>query len=193
VNYQDQLAQDHLRARISARVAEHWKQTLGVGLLFELLGVLAFALPWLSTLAVDLVIGWLLFIGGVVRVVTLLRSRHWPGFWWSLASAILAIVIGTALVVHPLVGALTLTMVLGVVFFVEGVSAIAAGLDYRHHAHTWGWLLFSGFVDLLLVFLIWSGWPGTAVWAIGVLVGAYLFMSGLSLVMLAFTASKAGR
>ncbi len=190
MNYQDQLAQDHLRARISARIAEHWKQTLGVGLLLEVLGIVAFALPWLSTLAVDLFVGWLLLLGGIARVVTLLRSRHWPGFWWSLASAILAIVIGIALVVHPLVGALTLTMVLGVVFFVEGVTSIAAGFDYRHHVHNWGWLLFSGFIDLLLVYLIWSGWPGTAVWAIGVLVGAYLFMSGLSLVMLAFTASR---
>jgi uncharacterized membrane protein HdeD (DUF308 family) len=190
LNIQEQVAQDHLRARISATVAGHWQQTLALGLLLELLGLVAFVLPWLSTLAVDLFVGWLLFIGGIARVVTLLRARHWPGYWWSMAAAVLAIVVGSALVLRPLAGMVTLTLVLGVVFFVEGISAIAAGLDFRHHARNWGWLLFNGLVDLLLVFLIWSGWPGTAVWAIGILVGINLFVTGLSLTVLSFTVRR---
>lgn len=188
--FQNSLTQDPIRARISTTIAQHWKQTLALGLLLELLGILAFAMPVLSTLAVDIFVGWLLFVGGIARVVTLVRARHWPGYWWSLASGVLAVIVGTALVMRPLSGVLTLTMVLAVVFFVEGISAIFAGLDFRHHARNWGWLLFSGFVDLALVFLIWSGWPGTAVWAIGVLVGINLIVTGLSLVMLSFTARR---
>jgi len=186
--FQESLTQDRMRARISATIAQHWKQTLGVGLLLELLGILAFAMPVLSTLAVDIMVGWLLFLGGIARVVTLLRARHWPGYWWSLAAGVLTVIVGTMLVLRPLGGVLTLTMVLAVVFLVEGMSAIFAGLDFRHHARNWGWLLFSGFVNLVLVFLIWSGWPGTAVWAIGMLVGINLIVTGLSLIMLSFAA-----
>ena len=185
--FPEPLTQERLRVRIGKTIAQYWKQTLALGLLLELLGIMAFAMPLLSTLAIDIFIGWLLFVGGIARVVTLLRARHWPVYWWSLASGVLAIIVGTALVMRPLSGVLTLTMLLSVVFFVEGLSAIFAALDYRHHARNWGWLLFSGFVDLLLVFLIWSGWPGTAAWAIGVLVGINLIVTGFSLIMLSFT------
>jgi uncharacterized membrane protein HdeD (DUF308 family) len=27
---------------------------------------------------------------------------------------------------------------------------------------SWGWVLFSGIVDLLLAYLIWQGWPSSA-------------------------------
>ena len=188
--FRDQLTQEPVRLRISTNLAEHWKLMLVSGLLLEILGVLAFAMPLLSTLAVDIFVGWLFFIGGVVRVATLLRARHWPGYWWSLTSGILAIVVGTLLVMSPWRGMLTLTMILAVLFLVEGVSAVFAGLAFRHHSRNWGWLLFSGFVDLVLVFLIWWGWPGTAAWAIGVLVGVNLFLIGLSLMMLSFAVRR---
>jgi uncharacterized membrane protein HdeD (DUF308 family) len=188
--FPEPLTQERLRARISATIASHWQQTLALGVLLELLGLAAFAMPLLSTLAVDILVGWLFMIGGIARVVTLLRARHWPGFWWSLASGVVATILGIAMVFRPLAGVLTLTMALAVVFFVEGVSAIVAGFDFRHHARNWIWLLLSGMIDFLLVFVIWSGWPGTAVWAIGVLVGVNLFVGGLSLIMLSFTARR---
>lgn len=178
---------DPRRARIGERLASHWQALLAQGLLLEVLGLVAFAMPLIGTLAVTLLVGGLLFAGGLARVAGLLHARHWPGFWWSLGAAILAALIGLSLIVHPLVGMLTLTVVLAVVFFVEGVASILAGLDFRHHARNWGWLLVSGLVDLLLVYLIWWGWPGSAIWAVGVLVGANLFTTGLALMLVALT------
>ena len=188
--FQDRLTPEQFRTRIGTTLARHWKLLLGEGILLEVLGVLAFSLPLVSTLAVDIVIGWLFFLGGVVRVATLWHARHVPGYGWSVGAAVLAIVVGILLVLNPFRGVLTLTMVMTVLFFVEGISAILAGLDYRHHARNWGWLLFSGIADLLLVYLIWSGWPGTAAWAIGVLAGVNLFVIGLSVVMMAFAARQ---
>lgn len=98
---------------------------------------------------------------------------------------------GTILIANPLQGALTLTIVLVLLFLVEGVAAIAVAIGFREHSRNWGWLLFSGLVDLLLAFLIWQGWPGTAAWSIGLLVGVNLFFTGLSLMMLAIAARKA--
>ncbi|KUR74711.1 HdeD family acid-resistance protein [Novosphingobium sp. FSW06-99] len=181
---------DLLRDRIGARLAERWKLMLCEGLLLEFFGVLAFTMPLLGTLAVDILVGWLLCAGGLVRVVSLLHARHAPGYWWSLSAGVLAIVVGALLLVNPLRGALTLTTLLAALFFVEGLSAILAGLDFRHHARNWGWLLFRGIIDLGLVFLIWNGWPGTAAWAIGVIAGVNLFFMGLTIVMLAFAVRK---
>ena len=96
------------------------------------------------------------------------------------------------LIANPLRGVLTLTMVLMALFLIEGVAAILAALNFRQHSRNWGWLLFSGIVDLVLVYLIWQGWPATAAWAIGLLAGVNLLFTGLSLVMLAIAARQAG-
>jgi uncharacterized membrane protein HdeD (DUF308 family) len=178
---QDQAAQDQLRARVTAAVASHWKRFLVQGLILGLLGLLAFSMPLFGTLAVDILLGWLLIIGGVVRVIPLVRAKHLPGYWWSLGAALLAIIAGGLLVVRPLQGMMSLTLLLMLLFLVEGVSA----LDFRHHVRRWGWLLVRGLIDLVLVFLIWRGWPESALWAIGVLVGVNLFLMGLTMVMMA--------
>lgn len=184
VSAQELFTQTAARERIAATVTAHWKLLLVQGLLFEILGLLAFTMPFWSTLAVEITVGWLFFIGGITRVLALMRARHLPGYWWSLLAAILAMVAGVLLVMNPFRGMLTLTMLLTVLFLVEGFAAIFSALDFRHHARNWGWLLFGGLVNLLLVFLIWEGWPGTATWAIGMLTGINLFLIGLPLVML---------
>jgi uncharacterized membrane protein HdeD (DUF308 family) len=52
-------------------------------------------------------------------------------------------------------------------------------------------LLVRGLIDLVLVFLIWRGWPTSALWAIGLLVGVNLFLMGLTLVMIALGVQSA--
>ena len=48
-------------------------------------------------------------------------------------------------------------------------------LDHRRElAGAWGWMLASGIVDLVLATIILAGLPGTAAWAIGLLVGINL-------------------
>ena len=83
-------------------------------------------------------------------------------------------------------------MVLVVVFLAEGAAAIFIAVDFRRHLTSWGWTLFSGLVDLVLAYLIWQGWPATADWAIGLLVGINMFMFGLSLAMTALAARSLG-
>ncbi len=86
---QNPLSKAELREGVTVAIAGHWKFFLIQGLLLELLGVLAFTMPLWSTLAVDILIGWLFFVGGIGRTVTLVRAKHLPGYWWALTSAIL--------------------------------------------------------------------------------------------------------
>jgi uncharacterized membrane protein HdeD (DUF308 family) len=184
---------DVLRARIADAVAGHWKRFLIQGLILELLGIVAFVMPLLGALAIDFLLGWLFIVGGIVRLVALLRAKHLPGYWWSVGAAVLAFVAGALLLVDPLKGIMSLTLLLMLLFLVEGVSAIVSSLDFRHHTRAWGLLMFRGIVDLVLVALIWSGWPGSGEWALGMLAGVNLFLMGLAMVVMALGVRSAPR
>jgi uncharacterized membrane protein HdeD (DUF308 family) len=167
-------------------IREHWGLFLIQGLVMVILGLLAVAAPVIATLAVEIYAGWLFLISGIVGLVTLLKTRNIPAFWWTLIAAALAILVGVLLIFKPAAGILTLTLVLTAFFIAEGMTQIVAAFMYRKVlANSWAWALFSGIVDLILAAIIIMGWPGTAAWALGLLVGINLFMSGLALVMLA--------
>jgi uncharacterized membrane protein HdeD (DUF308 family) len=179
---------DNVRRRLAAAFHAHWKLFLAEGVVMMVLGLLAIAVPEVASLAITIFIGWLFFIGGIFRTVSLLQHRNMPGFGWSLATALLAIVLGLVLLLRPIAGVLTLTLALIAFFILEGLSAILLAIEHRRHLPSWGWVLFSGFVDLLLAFLIWDGWPSSAGWAIGLLVGINMVFLGLSLIMTALAA-----
>lgn len=179
---------DELRAAVAEAIREHWPLFLFQGLALMLLGLLAAALPQVAGLAITVMVGVLFLLGGVIRLFALLGSRRSPGHLWSLLTAGLAVALGLVLLIEPLQGVLTLTILLAVLFLVQGAASLFVALEYRRHLRNWGWVLFSGLVDLLLVVLIAVGWPGSAAWAIGLLVGLSIFFLGLSLVMTALAA-----
>jgi uncharacterized membrane protein HdeD (DUF308 family) len=181
-----------IRRQMAAAIHAHWKLVLAQGIVMMVLGFLAVAEPNVATIAVGIFVGWLFFIGGIFRAVSVWQSRGMPGFAWSMLTALLAIVLGLILIFQPLAGVLTLTMVLIAFFILEGVTAIVLAVQHREHLRSWGWVLFSGIVDLLLAFLIWDGWPSSADWAIGLLVGINMLFFGLSLVMTALAARLMG-
>ena len=183
---------ESLRRQLALTIHAHWKLFLAQGILMIVLGFLAVAEPNIATLAVGIFVGWLFFVGGIFRAASVWHSRQAPGFAWSMLTAILAIVLGLILILRPLAGVLTLTMVLVVFFIVEGVASIIGAIQHRAHLRSWGWVLFSGIIDLLLAFLIWDGWPSSAEWAIGLLVGVNMLFFGLSLVMTALAARQMG-
>jgi uncharacterized membrane protein HdeD (DUF308 family) len=172
----------------------HWKLFLAQGIVMMLLGIVAISLPLVATLATEILVGWLFVVGGIVRIVYIPRSTRTPGFWWSLLTAVIVIVLGVVFILQPLQGALTLTMMLIALFILEGIAALFMAFELRKHMHNWGWTLFKGVVDLWLALMIWSGWPGSATWAIGLLVGINMLFFGVSLTMTALAARtlKAG-
>jgi uncharacterized membrane protein HdeD (DUF308 family) len=179
---------DGIRRRFGLAIHAHWKLFLAEGIVMMILGLLAIAVPEIASLAITIFIGWLFFVGGIFRTISVLQHRAMPGFVWSLLTAVLAIVLGIILILRPISGVLTLTIALAIFFVIEGVSAILLAIEHRRHLPSWGWVLFSGLVDLLLAFLIWDGWPSSAAWAIGLLVGINMVFVGLSLIMTALAA-----
>lgn len=159
------------------------------GIIFALLGMLAVALPQFSTLATELFIGWIFLIGGFAQGYRTLTTREIPGFWPSILSAILSVAIGLLLLVYPLSGIVTLTLVLTFFFVIDGISKTFLAFQYRTFGHGF-WVLTSGLLSLILATIIWSGWPQTATWAIGLLVGVNMLMVGVTMLTLYFNSKK---
>ena len=171
---------------------DHWVLYLVEGIVLLILGMAAIIIPPLATLAVAIVIGWLFLISGVAGLITTFMMRHAPGFWWALLSAVLAIGAGVVLLAWPVSGAISLTLVLIVFFLVEGIATIMFALDHKRElSGQWGWMLFSGIVDLVLSGIIFFGLPGTAAWAIGLLVGINMVFGGVALISMALHARNA--
>jgi uncharacterized membrane protein HdeD (DUF308 family) len=190
---QDTLPHDiaNLRSRVSAAVREHWKAFLAEGILLAILGLAAMIVPPLASLAVTIFLGWMFLISGIGGLIVTFWARQMPGFWWSLISAVLAIAAGIILLARPIQGVLTLTIVVGAYFLAEGVATIMYALEHRRElSGRWSWLLVAGLMDILIAFLIISGLPGSAEWAIGLLVGINLVFGGATLIGVALAARK---
>ena len=183
-------AYDYMQQAISDALGAHWRLFLFQGVIMLILGVLALAVPVAATITVDIFIGWLFLISGIVGLVALFSAKHIPAFLWNLVTAALSAVVGVMLIWKPVEGAVSITIVLTAFFIAEGVFQLVASIAYRDViSGSWGWMLASGISDLLLAAVIILGWPMTAVWTLGLLVGINLITSGLAVVM----AALAGR
>src|SRR5215813_9578580 len=171
-----------LQSEMSARVKAHWKAFLFEGILLAVLGIAALIVPPLASLAVTIFLGWMFLISGIGGLVVTYWARHMPGFWWSLISAALAVLAGGILLARPVQGVLTLTIVVGAFFLAEGVATIMYALEHRRElSGRWSWLLIAGVLDLAVSFVIITGLPGSAEWAIGLLAGVNLLFGGATL------------
>ena len=175
-----------MRRAIETAFGAHWRLFLFQGVVMIILGVLAVCAPVAATIAVDIYVGWLLLISGVIGLIALVSTHHVHAFIWSLITAALSIGIGILLILKPIEGALSLTLLLTAFFIIEGVFQTAVAIASRQvMAGTWVWMLLSGIADLVLAAIIITGWPGTAVWALGLLVGVNLLTSGCAVMMAA--------
>ncbi len=176
---------------VANAIHEHWKMFLIEGIILVILGLLAIIVPPIATLAVTIFIGWLFLITGVVGLITTFSMHGMPGFWWSLVSAIISIVAGVVLLGWPVGGVLSLTFVLIAFFVIDGIASIMYAVDHRNQlSGRWAWMLVSGIVDLILAAIIFAGLPGTAAWAIGLLVGINLVFGGTAIIGMALAAKR---
>src|ERR1700720_655393 len=184
---------DRLQSAVANSLHAHWRLFLAEGIILFILGILAIVVPPIATIAVEALIGWLLLMSGIVGLISTLRMRGAPGFGWSLLSAVIGIVAGVVLLAWPLSGALSLTLILTVFLVLEGVVSILYELEHNGElSGRWGMMLFSGVLDLFLAGIIFAGLPGTAAWAIGLLVGINLVFGGSAIIAMALHARNIG-
>jgi uncharacterized membrane protein HdeD (DUF308 family) len=180
---------DAARDAVTRIVRDHWRLFLIEGIILVVLGLLAVAVPMVASLAVTILFGWLFLISGIVGLITTFVMRQAPGFWWSLLSGVLGVVVGGWLLVEPVQGLVSLTYLLIAFFIVEGIATIMFALEHRAAlSGRWAWMLVSGVVDLFLAAVILAGLPGTVAWALGLIVGINMVFGGASMIGMALAA-----
>ncbi len=160
------------------------------GVLEIVLGLLIMAFAGFTTFFTVMFLGVFVAVRGLIGGVQALQSRHEEGFWWRLAGGILALVVGIYIVTRPGVTAEIITAVLGLFLVTTGLfRAIAAPLA---GIRSWGWVMASGIASLILGLLIFAQWPLSAIWFIGILIGAEALIDGIALVSMSATAAPRG-
>jgi len=172
-----------------AAVSENRTWFIILGILLIILGVAAITFPLLTTIAMKIFLGWLFLIGGAVQIAHAFSTRQWSEFFFDLLSGVLYLIAGAWLAFFPFTGILTLTVLLAALFIALGV--IEAGMAFRIRPHAgWVWMLISGIAALAVGVLILAHLPSSAAWAIGLLVGIQLIMSGFAYLFLPMAAAK---
>ena len=170
-------------------VTKNWKLFLAEGIVLVVLGIGAIIVPPIAGLAITLLLGWLFLIGGIFGLIVTYYGRDMPGYWWSLISAALTVLAGLILIARPMQGLLTLTVVLTAFFIIEGIATIMFALAHKRElSGRWGFVVVAGVFDLVIAMMILAGLPGSADWAIGLLVGINMVFGGSSLISMALAA-----
>jgi len=192
VSLNQPLAKSGASAAVTRSMRDYWGLFLAEGIAVSILGLAAIVVPPVAGLFATAVIGWLFLTAGIVGLVATLRTREAPGFGWSLLSAFAAVIAGGVLLWNPLHGLVTLTYVLTTFFIVDGILVIILAIVHRRElSGKWEWMMVNGVMDLIIAGIVIFGFPGTLVWAFGLLVGIDMIFGGASLIAVALAARKA--
>jgi uncharacterized membrane protein HdeD (DUF308 family) len=156
-----------------------WSIALSIFLI--LAGLVAILLPPIMGLGVTLYIGWLLVFSGIAHFVFAWKSHSAGAVLWEVLVGLVYLFAGGYLILHPLAGLLSLTLLLAIYLCIEGIFEIILSFQLTRDGRFW--MILEGIVTLILAVMIWRTWPYSTIWAIGTLVGISMVFSGISRLM----------
>ena len=155
------------------------------GVLLMALGAVAIIVPAVASVATAIFIGWILVIASAFDLANAMAIEHGGRKALRFVLALLTFVAGIYLLVAPLDGVFTLTVVLVIWFMASGTARVIVGIAERG-LPGWGMTVLSGVISIVLAVLIAEKLPSSADWAIGLIVGVDLLFSGTLLTSLAY-------
>jgi uncharacterized membrane protein HdeD (DUF308 family) len=169
---------------VNTEVADHGTSGTGwitiLGIVTIILGIIAIGSPLMTGSVVSAVIGIALVIVGILELVIAFVADSFKAGAVAFIGGAITIVAGGLLIARPVVGSAVLTVILGIYFLIDGIYRISLSFKVRPISG-WGWMLFVGVISILLAILIWSHWPLSGLWAVGVLVGIRILFAGLGM------------
>jgi uncharacterized membrane protein HdeD (DUF308 family) len=153
------------------------------GIVVLLCGLLAIGAPLVSGLAVTLFLGIALLVAGLGMTLFAFRAPSLSRGLLKFLFGGLTVLCGLALLAQPGLALAGLTLVLGMFFLFDGVTGLVVAWNLKP-APGWGWMTFAGGITFLLGYLMLSGWPASALWALGLLVGVRLLLAGITILTL---------
>jgi uncharacterized membrane protein HdeD (DUF308 family) len=149
-------------------------------------GILAIVLPLTFSFGIAVIIGFLILVAGIAHLVFAFQTRSIGGFLWQILLCALYEMAAILLLINPLLGVLSLGLILASFLLLEGVLEIALYVRLRRFRHS-PWILIDGTGTLILGILMVRQWPPASPEIIGTLIGISLMLSAISRLMLFVT------
>ncbi|MCG6156624.1 HdeD family acid-resistance protein [Rubinisphaera margarita] len=169
-------------------LGRRWSWFVGLGVVTLIFGAIIITYSIVATLAMVIVLGVLMLAAGVLEAALAFLVKNWEGFFLSLLMGLLYAVGGLVLVANPAASAAAFTLVIALMLIFGGVFRILVASADRFP--NWTWLLMHGVLSVLLGVLIWSKWPASGLWVIGLFIGIDMIVNGWTLIMLGMAAKK---
>jgi len=150
------------------------------GVLLAVLGLLALFTPFITGIALSVLLGAALVVGALIHVAAAFSAGSARGVVWQAVLGIAYGFVGISILANPLLGLTTLTVLVIAFFAVEGIVQLVWAVT---GAGSRLWLGLSGAISLLLAGMLLVGFPATALWAVGVLFGVDLLVTGITMAM----------
>jgi uncharacterized membrane protein HdeD (DUF308 family) len=174
----------------AAPLGRRWGWLLALGIVEIIAGCLAIAMPVVASLAAVAYFGAVLVVTAVFQIIHAFQVRERPRAVWYGLGGLLYGIAGVLVVAYPLGGALTLTMLIAILFIADGALRTFFGMAVRP-LPGWGWVVTAGIASIIVGVLLLIGWPATALWATGLLLGVNLIFTGVTNTTLALTSRTA--
>ncbi len=165
------------------------KKAKWTGWILVIAGIVSLASPLVAGLSIAILIGALLIVSGISQLLFVFRAGSFGSGLMLALLGLLSLLAGGYMVSQPAEALGTLTLLLAVYFVATGIVEIIAAFGDKP-ADGWGWVLFSGIVSLLLGIMIWRQFPFSGIWAVGVLVGVRMLMSGITFITIGGAAGR---
>ncbi len=154
-----------------------------MGIIMVICGFLAVGSPLAAGVYVTIFVGIMLVVGGIAQCILAFSAGAFgKGLLIFIVGALTAVA-GFYLFNQPLEGLVSITLFLAIYFVVTGIFELVSAFQIRP-ADGWGWMLVNAIVTLLLGIMIWRQFPLSGAWAVGILFGVKLILSGWSLIFI---------
>lgn len=163
---------------------QNWGWLLALGIILMVLGTIGLGMTFALTLASIVFFGVLFLIGGGIQLVQAFKCKGWQSILWHVGIALLYVIAGAVVVMHPLFGASVLTLVVAWSFIAIGILRIIISIQNRNVKY-WIWSLIGGILAVLIGVMIIAEWPASGLWVIGLFLAIELIISGWSYIFLA--------
>lgn len=153
------------------------------GILTIIFGFLAIGSPFLSGVAVAVMVGIALLAAGLSMTIFAFQAPSLGRGLLRLLFGGLTVLVGIAVLAQPGIALVQLTMLLGIYFLFDGIGSLIVAWNIKPDTG-WGWMTFNGAITVALAWMVLSGWPESSLFVVGILVGIRLIFSGMAMLTL---------
>lgn len=170
----------------------YWMGLLGAVLVIA--GLTAILAPAISGVGFSRVLGGVLAVSGIFQLAQALRGNdrasNWMAFLWQTLLGVLATVGGILIYLNPFAGVFALTVLIAIVFAVQGVAQIGYSMRIRDRAG-WQWFAIAGAIALGTAAVLLLKLPYSRSFTPATVAGVSMVCAGIAYGAMAFAARRA--